>query len=116
MGATNNVTIELKGLKLTLQLNISNLVVKMDALTSTNFISSRASINPLICECKKILEKISNKMIKYVFRKANKCVDFLANIRLQQQIPLSLWCSPHKGIILLWTWIPCSSGRNCRGS
>ena len=87
LGVTNSLVVELRGLleglKLALSLNISNLITKMDALTIVNIISSRAFINPLlnplVFECMRILEIISNKLIKHVFREANKCVEFFCH-------------------------------------
>ena len=52
LGVTNNVVAELRGLleglKLALQLNITNLIIKMDALFVVNIMSSRASINAFV--------------------------------------------------------------------
>ena len=109
VGVTNSVAAELRGLleglKLALQLNISNLVVEMDALTIVNFINFRAPVNPLfkplVCECRKILEIIPNKVIKHVFREANRCADFLAKMGMQHQSSLSLFCSPPEGVVPL---------------
>ena len=59
----------------------------MDALVVVIIMSSGASINPLlnplVFECGKILEIIPYKLIKHVFREANKCANFLANMGLQ---------------------------------
>ena len=77
----------------------------MDALIVINFINSRTFVNPLlkplVFECRKMLEIITNKLIKHVFKEANMCANFLANLRLQQQCPFSLLCSPPKGVVPL---------------
>ena len=59
----------------------------MDALIVVNIINSQAFVNPLlnplVFECRKILETIPNKLIKHVFREANRCANLLANMGLK---------------------------------
>ena len=88
-------------LKMAYELNISHLIMELDAQAVVNIFhsifSSNFLINPLIAESKKILEKIPHKQIKHVFREANQYTDSLANLGLQQHslIPPSL-------VALLW--------------
>ena len=69
-----------------------------DAQAVVNILHSNSSsnllINPLIAKCRKILELIYHKQVKHVFRKENQCTNFLTNLGLQQQCPLSLLSSP----------------------
>ena len=107
LGITTSVNAELRGLleglKLASQLNITQLIIELDALVVISLVQSQNCTNsllkPLLLECRKTLKKIPLKQIKHVFREVNGCADFLANLGAQNQCSLTVSCSPPVGVI-----------------
>ncbi|VVA14221.1 PREDICTED: ribonuclease [Prunus dulcis] len=72
------------GLKLAVDRGVSNLTVEMDSTIIVQLIQSPDAINfhPLaavICECRELMEKIDNCVVRHIFHEQNCVVDCLAN-------------------------------------
>ena len=117
LGITNSITAELRGLpeglKMAIQLQISHLIIEMDALAVVHIFNSdknvSALLTPLVSECRKTLGIIPNKVIKHIFREANQCAesaDLLANLGVQQQSPMLLptFVPPPEGVTPLMSF------------
>ena len=88
----------LEGLKLATSLNISKLIVQMDAAIVVDLIVNNSSdnmlFNPLLFGCSNLLDRIPHNTIVHIFKETNQCADCLAKKGLKAQNPLFTFCSP----------------------
>ena len=106
VGRSNSLLAELwamvEGLKLGRELNIPNILVQTDAYVVTKLLAGRfrnnAMLNPLVAECRNLLDKFPLNSVKHVCREANQCADILAKMGLQSQASLSILCSPPRDV------------------
>ena len=91
-----------EGLKLARELNILNILVQTDAYVVIELLVGRcrnnARLNPLVAECRNLLDKFPLSSVKHVYREANQCADILAKMGLQSQASLSILCSPPRDV------------------
>ena len=88
LGNTTSTIAELWALKdgliVVKQLGIENICIKMDADFIVHLVSSASMFNlmlePLLTDCKNLIETFSNSLVAYVFRETNSCADRLVRM------------------------------------
>ena len=102
IGTTNCFAAKLWGLRdglsLCLSLNISCLVVVLDAKAVVDVLRSynydNTIISPIMDDCRKLVSCFQQIQIKHYYRQANRCADLLAKIRVEQEIDFLNYLSP----------------------
>jgi hypothetical protein len=59
-----------------------------------NYACTNLLMEPLISDCRNLLQGFSNPIVKHIFRKANQCVDALANLGALSVIPFITFANP----------------------
>ena len=100
-GKMNSIMAELWALRDGLQMaateNIHNLIVELDALAVVQLMKNSVvnlSLEPLLTDCKLLLRKFPNLRVEHTYREANQCVDALARIGSNSDVPFILFAHP----------------------
>ena len=102
VGATNTFAAELWGLRdgllLCSSLNISCLIVEIDAKVIVDAIKNSAYVNqiisPILDYCRQLMTGFQQVQLKHCYRQANRCADLMARIRVDQELDYILFSSP----------------------
>ena len=102
IGITNNFEAELwglrEGLMLCYRLNISSLVVELDAKAIVDVLDNPSSANnivsPILDDCRRLVPRFQQIQFKHYFRQANRCADSLVRLSLSKEAEFSLFDSP----------------------
>lgn len=81
---------------------IRELRVEMDSLMIYNLVSGVGNAptnNPVVRECKRILQEEHDFKVHHVMREANKCADWMATWVLQGPIGETILEEPPRGVI-----------------
>ena len=74
----------IEGLRIAISLNITHLNIELDTFVVVTLVEkdnfNDLLLNPLLIECKRLLEKFPSNLIRHVFREANQCADILTKI------------------------------------
>ena len=74
------------GLSLAKQLGFSSICIEVDAKMVLWLLYNPSCVNlviePLLSDCRNLVQDFSNPIVKHVFREANQCADALANLGL----------------------------------
>ena len=102
VGATNSFSAELWGLRdgllLCSSLNISRLIVEIDAKVLVDVIKNSAYVNqiisPILDDCRQLMTSFQQVQLKHCYREANRCADMMARIGADQELEYVLFSSP----------------------
>ena len=107
IGATISFEEELLGLRdgliLCSNLNISSLVVELDAkaivdvLLNVDYVNN--VISPILDDCKLLVTRFSRLQVKQCYREANQCADYLARMGISNNLDLIYFESPPVDIV-----------------
>ena len=94
---TNSLVAELWGLRdgfmLCCSLNISSLVVELDAKSIVHVLGNSSYVNNIVSlildDCRLLVSRIQQIMIKHCFRQANQCANSLARMSISQDFEFS---------------------------
>lgn len=93
------------GLMLYKNMNLSAVIVQLDAMAVVQLLASPASTNlpvlPLVDDCKQLLSHIAQVQIVHCYREANSCVDSLSRIGTDQERPFILYQDPFVDLLEL---------------
>ena len=93
----------LEGLKMAVDLHITQLLIELDARVVIDMVSndyySNSLLKPLVLECRNLIKRITYSYLRHVYREANFSADCLAKKGQQLQSPLSFFCSPPMDMI-----------------
>ena len=74
-------------------LNISSLVVELDAKAIVDVLGNPSYVNnivsPILDDCRLLVSRIQQILIKHCFRQANRCADSLARISISHDFEFS---------------------------
>lgn len=80
------------------QLNLSSVIVELDAKALVNALNNPALnnsvVSPLFDDCKHLASQIPRLVFRNIYREANSCADHLANIGRLQRLDFVLYTSP----------------------
>ena len=107
IGATDSFAAELWGLRdglsLCRSLNITCLVVELDAQTVVdvlrNYSYDNRIISPIMDDCRQLVLCFQQIQIKHCYRQANRCADLLAKMGVEQEIEFLNLLSPPVDIL-----------------
>ena len=109
-GKVNSVMVELwalwDGLHMATMENIHNLIVELDALAIVQLMKNsiaNLSLEPLLTDFRLLLRKFPNLRVDHVYKEANQCVDALARIGSNSDIPFILFAHPQPVVDQLCT-------------
>ena len=77
--------------------NIHNLIVELDALAIVQLMKNsiaNLSLEPLLTDFRLLLRKFPNLRVDHAYKEANQCVDALARIGSNSDIPFILFAHP----------------------
>ena len=102
VGATNSFAIELWGLRdglmLCCSLNISYLIVKMNAKVVVDVLQNSDYVNhvisPILDNCRQLMTRFQQVQVKHCYRQANRCVDLMPRLGADQELDYILFTSP----------------------
>ena len=101
LGSTNSIIAKLlalrDGLTLAKELCLNSLIVEMDALSVVQLMSNNTInmlMEPLLSNCRNLLQAISNKRIEHVYREANQCADALAKMGTNRNFTFVVFVEP----------------------
>ena len=81
------------GLMLCCSLNISSLVVELDAKSIVHVLGNSSYVNNIVSlildDCRLLVSRIQQIMIKHCFRQANQCANSLARMSISQDFEFS---------------------------
>nr|XP_023916422.1 uncharacterized protein LOC112028020 [Quercus suber] len=87
LGNTSSFVAELwalrDGLTMAKELGVNNLLVEMDALSVVLLLNNNTVnmvMEPLLTDCRNLLQSFPNKRVIHTFREANQCADVLARL------------------------------------
>ena len=97
IGITNSLVAELWGLRdgfmLCCSLNISSLVVELDAKAIVHVLGNPSYVNnivsPILDNCRLLVSRIQQILIKHCFRQVNRCADSLVRMSISQDFEFS---------------------------
>ncbi len=72
-----------------IEVDVEMIVLLLNCTTSVNLI-----MEPLLSYCKNLLQAFTNPVVKHVYREANQCVDALANLGLNLNVPFKTFDYP----------------------
>ena len=79
-------------------LNISYLIVEIDAKVIVDVIKNSAYVNqiisPILDDCRQLLTGFQQVQLKHCYREANRCADLMARIGADQEQEYMLFASP----------------------
>jgi hypothetical protein len=79
-------------------MGFANLIIELDVIVVISFITmvfnAHPSLSLLVDDCRWLLKRISYTKVKHVFKKANSCVDALAELGSTQAKDFILFPSP----------------------
>ena len=101
IGSTNNFVAELWGLKdglmLCCNMNISCLIVELDAKMVVDVLKNSNHVNyiisPILDDCKRLASRFHQIQFSHCYRQANRCADMLARIGADQEAKFILFSS-----------------------
>ena len=80
------------------RLNISSLVVELDAKAIVDVLDNPSSANnivsPILDDCRRLVPRFQQIQFKHYFRQANRCADSLVRLSLSKEAEFSLFDSP----------------------
>ena len=86
------------GLMLCNQMNLSNVIVELDAKALVDALNNpdfnNSVISPLFDDCKQLAAQIPQIVFRHIYREANLCADRLANVGRLQSLDFILYTSP----------------------
>ena len=102
IGLTNSFEAELWGLRegllLCCNLNISHLVIELDAKAIVNVLGNLSYVNhvisPILDDCRMLVSRFQHIWIKHCYREVNKCADSLVRLSFTQDADFSSFLSP----------------------
>ena len=94
------------GLVLAKEMGLNNLVIELDPLSVVIFMNNGSEnllIEPLLTNCRNLLEEIPNKHMIHTYREANQCVDALAK-EAQSLANFVVFCNPPPVVEPILAW------------
>ena len=86
------------GLSLALSLGFSLISIKLDAEMVVLLLKNPSTINlvmePLLSDCRNLLQLFDNPVVQHVYREANQCADALATLGLNLHVPFMDFVHP----------------------
>ena len=86
------------GLTLCCNLNISSLIVELDAKVVVDILHNvnyeNNVISPILDDCRQLLSRFDQVQVKHVYRQANGCADGLAKMGAEQESSFSCFSCP----------------------
>ena len=107
------------GLMLCLQLNLQNIVIKLDASALVDALNSptyaNVVVSPLFDNCSQLVARFSRCCIRHICREANMCADKLSKLGLVQALYFVLHHNPPVELVHLIEADKCGlySNRRC---
>lgn len=93
------------GLQLCHQMNVSAVMIELDAKALVDVLNNSAHCNsvisPLLDDCKLLISQFFQFCVKHTYQEANKCADHLANIELFQPLDFIVYSNPPLELISL---------------
>ena len=90
----------MEGLLLCCNLNISYLVIELDAKAIVEVLGNSSYVNnvisPMLDDCRLLVSRFQQIRIKHCFREVNRCADSLARMSFTQDADFSSFVSPHR--------------------
>ena len=84
-------------------LNISSLVVEIDAKTIVDVLGNSSYVNnnisPILGDCRLLASRIRQIQVKHCHCQANRCADNLATMSISQDLEISSFDSPPMDVI-----------------
>ena len=101
IGYTNSALAELwalrDGLILAKEMGIQQLIIELDALSIVILLNNcieNLLMEPLLTDCRNLLQEFPGKRVTHVFREANQCADALAKMGAQSLYSFHVFCNP----------------------
>ena len=90
------------GLTLCCNLNISSLIVELDAKVVVDILHNvnyeNNVISPILDDCRQLLSRFDQVQVKHVYRQANGCADGLAKMGAEQESSFLFFPCPPEDI------------------
>ena len=107
IGVTTSCTVELWGLRdglnMPCSLNISSLIVELDAKCIVDALGNLDYVNnvvsPILDDCRLLVTRIPRILFKHCYRQVNRCADSLARISCYLEADFSFLSSPPMDIL-----------------
>lgn len=107
IGKTNSFVAEIwalrDGLFLCNQMNLSALIIELDAKALVDALNNpsyaNSVISPLFDDCRQLASRISRLCIRHIYCKANKCAERLASLGLHQSLDFVIHSCPPVDIL-----------------